>query len=333
MSILALYLRLFPNKSLRISVFTCMGFLSVSVLILIPMVIWQCNPIYASWQLDARNHARCLSISGVAYANAAINIATELTIVAIPLPVLRKLQVKRGKAISLYVLFGAGLLVIGIASARVMSLKNIATLNDPTYTNVPVTLWTCAESAVVHICATAPAIRYLFTRAIQLLRGLGTGRTSKPTTWGFKPSGRQGGSANIGLPTSSSLTQLRHTEDIAKMTSSCGMSSCAWHNYEEPNAASARNIEDVALMITATPKDEEQQTDFALKPLPRPPRSHLSSSSRYSEGEFRDMDIDGDQVTIMKLAGEDCERLCSLGNCTCAQRAGFGRQGRWFLDV
>lgn len=110
MSILALYLRLFPNKGLRISVFVCMAFLTLSVLVLIPLVIWQCNPIYASWQLDSRHHARCLSLSGVAYANAAINIATEMTIFVIPLPVVRKLQIKRAKAISLYVLFGAGLL-------------------------------------------------------------------------------------------------------------------------------------------------------------------------------------------------------------------------------
>lgn len=110
MSILALYLRLFPNKKLRMAVFACMGFLTLSVLILTPMVIWQCNPIYASWHLGAREDAYCLSLSGVAYANAAINIVTELMIFAIPLPILRKLQIRPVRAIALYVLFGAGLL-------------------------------------------------------------------------------------------------------------------------------------------------------------------------------------------------------------------------------
>ncbi|KAJ5190348.1 uncharacterized protein N7498_009333 [Penicillium cinerascens] len=139
MSILALYLRLFPNKGLRLAVFLCMGFVTLSVVILIPLVIWQCNPIAASWELDARHHAKCLSLSGVAYANAAVNIATEITILIIPLPVIRKLQINRAKAISLYVLFGAGLLVIAIASARVPSIGHIATLDDPTYKNVPLT--------------------------------------------------------------------------------------------------------------------------------------------------------------------------------------------------
>lgn len=37
-------------------------------------------------------------------------------------------------------------------------------VNDPTYLNNGVFYWTCAETAVAHVCAAAPAIRPLYLR-------------------------------------------------------------------------------------------------------------------------------------------------------------------------
>lgn len=47
---------------------------------------------------------------------------------------------------------------------RIPTLAHIATMNDPTYTNVNLFIWTCAEMSTVHICAAAPAIRSLASR-------------------------------------------------------------------------------------------------------------------------------------------------------------------------
>ncbi|OJJ35395.1 hypothetical protein ASPWEDRAFT_40591 [Aspergillus wentii DTO 134E9] len=112
MSLLALYLRIFPNRSLRLAVFICMAILTLSVLITVPMAIWQCNPISATWRVTERRHAHCLSLRQVAYANAGVNIATELAVFIIPIPVLRKLQTTPGKKIALYVLLGMGVLYV-----------------------------------------------------------------------------------------------------------------------------------------------------------------------------------------------------------------------------
>lgn len=37
-------------------------------------------------------------------------------------------------------------------------------VSDPTYLNNGVFYWTCAETAVAHVCAAAPAIRPLYTK-------------------------------------------------------------------------------------------------------------------------------------------------------------------------
>lgn len=109
-SILFLYLRIFPDiQNFRIYVIGTMVFVTLSVIILVPIVIWQCVPIQAIWDLKRRD-ARCLSISGAAYANAAVNIATEIAILILPLPLLRHLRASRSKKVALYALFGCGIL-------------------------------------------------------------------------------------------------------------------------------------------------------------------------------------------------------------------------------
>ena len=185
----------------------------------------------------------------------------------------------------------------------------------------------------MHICAAAPAIRCLFTKMMQSLRGCGRGRNRKPSIWGVKPSGRQGFSDNNDSPKSGSFTKLRHTEDITRKTNSSDIFSCEWNKYEEPYVASTRNAGDETLTIWATLIDEEHQKDLALKPLPRPPSCHMSTSSCYSERVSHDMDIDGDAVIVMSLAEENSGRVCSLGYCSCAQGEGCAQHGRSFLDV
>jgi hypothetical protein len=109
LSILWLYLRIFPKGTFHRWVIATMVFVTISVAILIPMVIWQCVPINAIWDLK-RNDAQCLNISGVAYANAAINVATEIVILILPIPLIYKIRVSKSTKFALYALFSAGIL-------------------------------------------------------------------------------------------------------------------------------------------------------------------------------------------------------------------------------
>lgn len=60
--------------------------------------------------------------------------------------------------------------VIGIAAARVPTLRNVEAVHDPTYSNAGVFYWTCAETAVAHLCAAAPAIRPLYVKLRDIVR-------------------------------------------------------------------------------------------------------------------------------------------------------------------
>lgn len=110
MSILFLYIRIFPEiHHFRYYVIATMVFVTTTVAILTPMVIWQCVPISSIWNFD-RGDARCLGISALAYANAALNIFTEAIILILPLPLLRTLRVSGTQKIALYILFGCGIM-------------------------------------------------------------------------------------------------------------------------------------------------------------------------------------------------------------------------------
>jgi hypothetical protein len=109
MSILCLYIRIFPETNFHRYCIVTIVLLTISVLILVPMIIWQCVPIHAIWDLG-RSHAQCLNVSGVAYANAGVNLATEIVILILPLPLLHKLRVSKSTKAALYAIFGTGIL-------------------------------------------------------------------------------------------------------------------------------------------------------------------------------------------------------------------------------
>lgn len=109
MSILALYIRIFPHHVFYRYCIATMILVTISVLIIVPMIIWQCNPMDAIWNLQRKN-ASCLSLAGVAYANAGVNIATEVVVLILPVPLLLKLRVSMSSKVALFALFGCGIL-------------------------------------------------------------------------------------------------------------------------------------------------------------------------------------------------------------------------------
>ncbi|KAK8070946.1 GMC oxidoreductase [Apiospora hydei] len=165
-SILCLYLRLFPGRRFRIVCTSALALLVVSSLLLIAFDIFQCNPVSAAWTLQ-HGDAQCMDLTVVALANAAVNIFTEAAILVIPLPILVKLKMSTRQKAEVIGLLSLGAMqansVIIVAAIRIPSLQTLKSLVDATYTNAPVFVWTCVEAMVAHLCVAAPAIKLLFT--------------------------------------------------------------------------------------------------------------------------------------------------------------------------
>jgi hypothetical protein len=91
-SILLFYNRIFPVKSLHAVVWCAfafvIGFSTASVLV----NVFACDPVRASWDLQASLTAKCINRPVFYFAQAGLGIAADVMTVVIPVPWLRTLQ-------------------------------------------------------------------------------------------------------------------------------------------------------------------------------------------------------------------------------------------------
>ena len=102
--------------------------------------------------------------NAAAWSHAAVNILQDFLIVLLPMPEIRRLNLDTRKKISLAIVFGLGGFVCIIAIVRLYSLRTFGFTNDPTWDNVPTTIWSATEISVSFVCASLPAIRAALVR-------------------------------------------------------------------------------------------------------------------------------------------------------------------------
>ena len=109
-SILFLYLRIFPGRAFRIACY-------VVGLIVALYSTWafvsgylNCVPVAKFWDRSIPGH--CLSFEALWFFNASMNIATDLTLLLMPMPLLSQLQLPRLQKLALIGVFAIGILYV-----------------------------------------------------------------------------------------------------------------------------------------------------------------------------------------------------------------------------
>lgn len=105
---LFLYLRIFPDRLTKGLAYGGIAFLVVSQVIVTFFTIFQCKPVQAVYDLNIKQK-QCFSITDIAASGTAFNIAAELVIFFIPIPIVSSLQMSRTKKIGVLFLFSIGL--------------------------------------------------------------------------------------------------------------------------------------------------------------------------------------------------------------------------------
>ena len=73
--------------------------------------VFQCRPIDLAWnKFRSEPNGRCNNFNAQTWANAAINIAIDITVLTLPMPQLLKLSLSRKKKISIFLMFSIGIL-------------------------------------------------------------------------------------------------------------------------------------------------------------------------------------------------------------------------------
>ncbi|KAH8674248.1 hypothetical protein BX600DRAFT_509433 [Xylariales sp. PMI_506] len=160
-AILMVYQRIFDSNHVSrwfrrtIKVLISLTFLIEGIYIFI--IAFQCIPISAQWDSSVTN-ARCLNLDVAFTLAAVINIVSDLVLMILPIPELRKLQVSRKKK------WGVALMFI-IASFKPYS-NQISHRRRIRY-YVDLFSWSIIELLCVVVCGSIPALRLLVVFSIK----------------------------------------------------------------------------------------------------------------------------------------------------------------------
>ncbi|KAF4930352.1 Satratoxin biosynthesis SC1 cluster protein 4 [Colletotrichum viniferum] len=128
--------------------------------------IFMCVPVQAFW---GDGTGRCMDRLAFWFSNAVLNIATDIIIVVIPIPLIRTLQISRKQKIALIMVFAVGGFVCITSIIRLRSLYEISISPDTSRDGVHIATWSGIEINVAIICASAPALKPLIAKAFPKL--------------------------------------------------------------------------------------------------------------------------------------------------------------------
>jgi hypothetical protein len=109
-SILLQYLRIFPARSFRLACFVVGAVVATYSSWAIVSGYVNCVPVAKFWNHDLPGS--CLSFEAVWFFNASMNIATDVTLLILPMPLLAQLQLPRMQKIALMGVFAIGILYV-----------------------------------------------------------------------------------------------------------------------------------------------------------------------------------------------------------------------------
>ncbi|KFA59962.1 hypothetical protein S40285_08011 [Stachybotrys chlorohalonatus IBT 40285] len=169
-SILCLYLKLFPQRTYRLFTWTMMGFVLGTGLGCTIAGIFQCDPIYRAWETQVPG--TCFNQVALFLANAGLNILQDVIIYILPAPMLWKVQLPLKQRIALIFVFVVGGFVVVTGIIRLDSLRLASVSADPTWDNYGSAIWSSIEANFGVICASLVHFKPLIARFAPSMLGM-----------------------------------------------------------------------------------------------------------------------------------------------------------------
>jgi len=169
-SIIFFYLRIFVTPRMRIACFIVLAFIIAYGIELFFAGTFTCSPVSFFWDKTIPN-GKCINEKVAWFANAALNMASDFTIIILPIPAITKLNMPTRQKIVLMLILAVGLFACVTSVIRLWSLYTVANSPDPTWDNVGAAEWSCIEANVAIFCACLPAIKPLIARGFPRLFG------------------------------------------------------------------------------------------------------------------------------------------------------------------
>ncbi|KAL1845105.1 hypothetical protein VTK73DRAFT_1122 [Phialemonium thermophilum] len=173
MTFLLQYYRVFTVRKMRKVILVAMVIIGCWSLSQLLVAIFNCNPIPRFWDMSLKG--TCIPNLPFWYINAAGNIATDVAIFVLPIPVLGSLQLRRPQKLLLIAIFSLGFFTCAISIIRIQYLH---LSNDASWDNINSSSWSVTEMSTAIICACLPTLRPLVSRVMPTLMGSWPGKSS-----------------------------------------------------------------------------------------------------------------------------------------------------------
>ncbi|KAI9367089.1 hypothetical protein BJX61DRAFT_538346 [Aspergillus egyptiacus] len=174
-SILLLYLRIFPVRWLVRSAWATIGVIVAWAIATILAGCLICRPFAYNWDKTIPG-ATCGDQVASFTATGVINLVTDVIVLVLPMPSLSKLQMAMYKKVTLIAVFGLGLVTCIISALRISVLSTMD-FNDITYTIPRANIFSGIEPCLAVILASVPMMRPLLGRSVSPTTHGSSGRT------------------------------------------------------------------------------------------------------------------------------------------------------------
>jgi hypothetical protein len=167
LAVLRFYLFVFPNnKTFKKAVWVVFVSTVLYGVVLIPVFIGACNPVSASWD-PLQHEAKCWPWMYHSLAALSLNVLLDVTIVAMPLPVVWGVQMPTKKKIGVSAMFSLGLSIVAIMLWRLTTtVQALDKAPDFSYDLYVVAVQSLLELWLGLIATNFPTIAPLFPKLV-----------------------------------------------------------------------------------------------------------------------------------------------------------------------
>ncbi|KAK0105449.1 hypothetical protein ONS95_004184 [Cadophora gregata] len=197
MSILLLYLRIFPSQRFRLIIKISMVFMVCHGTAFFFVVAFQCIPVRSIW--DRGIAGQCVNSQALIYAGAGFSIFEDFAIMLLPIFELKGLNLSRRKRIALGFMFALGSFACITSIIRIKYVTSYGNTIDETWNYVDVVIWSSIETFTAVICACLMCIRPLIMKYMPgVFPTTINSRNNTNKSWGQKIGSRGQNSRNFG---------------------------------------------------------------------------------------------------------------------------------------
>ncbi|KAM3088643.1 hypothetical protein ACMFMG_000279 [Clarireedia jacksonii] len=190
-SLLLFYHRLAPLRWFRLAVYFLMLVVVGYSFAIIFALIFPCRPMAKNWDVRITG-GTCINRAAIYTATAVVNIATDLCLLTLPIPMIVHLRMPNVQKIGLVFIFAVGSMTCVTSMVRLAIILPLLSNPDQTWAVSIPCVWVIVEANLVIICGSFPVIRqFLHHIAPGLISEGSSAQTDRSSNYGLETIGQK----------------------------------------------------------------------------------------------------------------------------------------------